>query len=178
MDGGRMFRSLVALGVLAVASASFAATGAAAERRVKLTGRWSDPPDDFTYAVPGCDPSGPPPGCRIVNTGHSAYTGDWAGGSVWQNGLSVVRNVIYLRGIETFTGSVRGCGAGTMTWSMNLTIASGRGRGTFAVIPELGTGGLRGVAGSGTLKLRFRGDTSNYGIQRGVLRCSPRARLG
>src|SRR3954464_11772011 len=107
MARNRVIRSLLAAAVLTAVSASFVSPAArATERTVKLTGRWSDPPDDFTYVSPGCNPSGPPPGCRIVNTGNSSYTDDWAGSSVWQNGISVVHDVLYVRGIETFTGKV------------------------------------------------------------------------
>jgi hypothetical protein len=140
-------------------------------KTVTLTGHWVDGPDDTTYIVPGCRAQAPPPGCRVVNTGHSRYTGDWAGSSRWQNGILIASGTIYVQGIETFTGRVRGCGTGTMTWTMSLVIRGSRGAGTFSVIPALGTGGLRHVSGAGTLRLHFNQDTSNNGLQRGQLHC-------
>jgi hypothetical protein len=143
-------------------------------KTLTLTGHWVDGPDDTTYLAPDCHPDAPPPGCRVTNTGHSKYTGDWAGSSQWQSGVLIASGTIYLQGIETFTGRVKGCGTGTMTWVQSLVIRGSEGTGTFKVIPGLGTGGLRRVTGSGTLNLHFNSDTSNHGRQHGRLRCPTR----
>jgi hypothetical protein len=173
-DAGWARRGLWAVVILVLCAGGLlpAVAGAVGlTKTVTLTGHWVDGPDDTTYIVPGCRAQAPPPGCSVVNTGHSRYTGDWAGSSRWQNGILIASGTIYVQGIETFTGRVRGCGTGTMTWTMSLVIRGSRGAGTFSVIPALGTGGLRHVSGAGTLRLHFNQDTSNNGLQRGQLHC-------
>lgn len=163
---------VVLIGALSVGVGASPATASSGHyKTVTLTGHWVDGPDDTTYLAPECHPDAPPPGCRVTNTGHSRYTGDWAGSSQWQNGILVASGTIYVQGIETFTGHVAGCGTGTMTWAMSLVIRGRKGAGTFNVITELGTGGLKHVTGAGTLRLHFNPDTSNHGRQHGRLRC-------
>ena len=166
------------IGVLCTAVGVLPATasGRGSFKTVRLTGHWVDGPDDHDYIAPDCHPDAPPPGCRVTNTGHSQYTGDWAGTSQWQNGVLVASNTIYVQGIETFTGHVKGCGTGTMTWTMSVVIRDRKGVGTFRVIPALGTGRLRHVRGFGTLRMHTSADPTggNHGRQHGRLRCRRR----
>jgi Protein of unknown function (DUF3224) len=171
----RFARWAALIGVLCMGVGVMPATASGGSMKtVTLTGHWVDPPQDSVYIAPNCDFEAPPPGCRVTNTGHSEYTGDWAGISQWQNGILIARNTIYVQGIETFQGHVKGCGTGTMTWTMSVVIRGSKGAGTFSVIPSLGTGDLRHIRGSGTLRMHTNEDTSNHGRQHGQLRCRKR----
>jgi hypothetical protein len=74
-------------------------------------------------------------------------------------------------GTETFTGTVQGCGQGSMTWTQKGTFHSGTqdGGGQWQLVS--GTGGLAGVKGGGTSTTFVSAVLENYGYFSGKFTC-------
>ncbi len=73
---------------------------------------------------------------------------------------------------ETFTGTVQGCGTGSMSYSLFSTEdTGGNTRVTWQVIEGAGTGELVRLRGHGTQTGLFRSDYSSSGDFRGVVEC-------
>jgi hypothetical protein len=155
-----------------------AAVTACAARERHIIAHYESPPDDL-LAVPPCDLATWKAGLTCRGTAHSTtptvLTGDWAGRTEYQYGwLSVPSGVTYVANVETFTGTVKGCGAGSFTYFMTgPQDADGTIHVTWSIIDGAGTGALSRLQGDGTLTGVFRDDLSSAGDFRGAVRCGP-----
>ena len=150
---------------------------ACAVRERQIMAHYESPPDDVA-TVPPCDLSHWTPGkgaCR--GTGRSVMsttiTGDWEGKTEYQYGwLTVPSGVTYGAVIETFTGTVKGCGTGSISYYLfSIEDAGGNTRVTWTVIEGAGTGELARLSGHGTQTGVFRSDYSSSGDFRGSVEC-------
>jgi hypothetical protein len=105
----------------------------------------------------------------------------WHGTSVYDFCLvpASAPNSFTFSGIETFTGTVAGCGAGTITY----TVADGfaqlapdpaapNGHQRWTIVPGAGTGGLAGVIGGlGVGIFTIQPTLANNGVFAGVVTC-------
>jgi hypothetical protein len=144
-------------------------------KHIAFTAHWSSPRDTF-MTLPPCDPvtyKSPEGICRGTASGAATNTGGWNGTTKFVYGWVYSPNgVTYVQSIETFTGTVRGCGAGTFTYRLSASIAaSGAMTGNITLVPALGTGALKGAHGGATLIGNARPDFSNEGDFRGHLTC-------
>jgi hypothetical protein len=88
-------------------------------------------------------------------------------------------NSITFSGIETFTGTVDGCGTGTITYTVangfaQLTAAPTGPNGfqTWTIVSGAGTGGLAGVSGgAGAGVFTIQPTLANEGFFAGLLTC-------
>jgi hypothetical protein len=154
-------------------------TGCALRER-QIVAHYESPPDDIV-AVPPCDLSHWTAGkdaCRGMgrSTTPTTITGDWEGKTEYQYGwLMVPSGVTYSAVIETFTGTVKGCGTGSMSYYLFATDA-GAGSNTevtWKVIEGAGTGELAELSGHGSQTGVFRSDYSSSGDFRGYVKCRP-----
>jgi hypothetical protein len=143
----------------------------------EIVAHYESPPDQFNAIAP-CDDQHVVPKtgiCRGTQWGMptTILSGDWVGHTEYEMGwLTLPSGVTWASVLETFTGTVKPCGTGTM---MYRQIGSADAKGNLAfeweIIPELGTGELTGVTGRGTLRGVSRDDMSSAGEFRGRLRC-------
>ena len=153
----------VAVGVSA--GPSFGGPGSTG-RTVHVSTRFTDPgAPGFSWFGASCPIQPPAPdGCMLTFTGGTKELGPGLLGSTVYDGKagyggSVDHNVRW-EVTETFTGSVAGCGTGTLVWH-----GSGYGDlvrinpmtlgfplyGTVRIVPGSGTGGLTGITGTFTV---------------------------
>ncbi|WP_281918944.1 hypothetical protein [Nocardia sputorum] len=122
----------------------------------------------------------------VALEGHAAVTGGWQGDAVYTAcfyiGLPKLPvGIEYFYGTETFTGSVDGCGNGTMTYrltdgyvSPDVDTATGRrsGQQKWRISPDGGSGDLTNVrSGSGAAQFIISATGENDGTFTGELRC-------
>jgi hypothetical protein len=174
----------IAVGATAVVGAGGALAGAAAaptvgsptHRSVAVNADFRAPPDVVTFAEP-CSATNPTPTvgvCRGISFGGATYTGTLQGTSVYQTAFTVSRSgMVYFVAMETFTGTVAGCGTGTMTSrSAGSISATGELRYHQQVVEGLGTDGLADVAGQSTATGTYNADGTQTGHLTGRLHCS------
>ena len=133
------------------------------------------PPDVATFAEP-CSATNPIPTlgvCRGTSFGGATYTGTLQGTSAYQTAFTVAPSgVVYFVALETFTGTVAGCGTGTMTSKSAGTIsATGELRYQQQVVRGLGTDGLASVTGQSTVTGTYNADATQTGHLTGRLHC-------
>jgi hypothetical protein len=149
-------RLVLALSVVACTLVAAPAAASAPPGSTAVSGIWV--PVDFGTEL--CTPHGPHI-FRCTVTGFStAYTGDLTGTSSAEfvELVNCKTGKVHGHGTETFTGSVAGVGAGTLTWRIHFsatvasdceTLTSFDGRGVVVG----GTGDLAGL--HGTLEFAF-----------------------
>src|SRR5436190_8053778 len=100
-------------------------------------------------------------------------TGDWEGTLEYQYGsLTVPSGVTYGAAVETFTGTVKGCGTGSVSLYVFLTEdEGGNTRLTWTVIEGAGTGDLAQLSGHSTETGVLQSDHSGAGDFRGSVEC-------
>jgi hypothetical protein len=162
-------------GSLAGAAGS-SATGSPAHRSVAVSSEFQAPPDAVTFAEP-CSATNPIPTvgvCRGTSLGGATYTGTLQGTSAYQTAFTVSPDgVVYFVSLETFTGTVAGCGTGTMTSSNFGTIsATGELQYQQQVVQGLGTDGLAKVNGHATATGTYNADGTQTGHLAGRLHCN------
>lgn len=123
---------------------------------------------DITFATEVRDPSHPE-SCVFPYSGTEAYTGSLNGSGVLAGSAAIQGQCAGGSHQTQFTGSVEGYGAGTlvMSWADHGTPGAAF-VGTWHIVKGLGTSGLAGITGEGTL---IGHDTPDYGgILVGVIR--------
>ncbi len=105
----------------------------------------------------------------------------WHGRSVYDFCLvpTATPGAFTFSGIETFTGTVDGCGTGTITYQVTNGFAqlapdptAPNGHQTWAIVPGAGTGGLSGVTGGqGVGIFTIQTTLANEGFFAGFLTC-------
>src|SRR6185295_15355017 len=113
--------------------------------------------------------------CRGVGRSSTptTFTGDWSGRSDYSYGwLMLPSGTSETLKLETFSGTVKDCGTGTMTYRM-LGSCDPRGRCKldWHTIDGLGTGDLANLKGRGTVTGILRDDFSGVGDFHGWVRC-------
>jgi hypothetical protein len=180
--GGRL---LASVGVAAVAFAAAAWPVASAQAQNAAAVRHVVPV--FTHFLDdgSAGPSSLPcPGGQALR-GDAAFgvkAGDtWVGSSVYDFCLvpAAEPNSFTFSGIETFTGTVAGCGTGTITYTVadgfaklapNPTAPNGHQR--WTIVPDAGTAGLAGVTGGlGVGIFTIQPTLANDGFFAGFLTC-------
>jgi hypothetical protein len=168
---------VAALVATTVVTMTIAGAGEDHARDVHVSAHFVSPTDTFN-TLPPCDPitfTSPTNTCRGTATGHSTFTGDWVGIDEFEYGWLTVPTpigVTYLTSLETVSGTIKGCGAGTMTYRLFATVdPQGHLSGMWRIIPALGTGALRGSTGHGTLSGTVAADFSNTGDFHGTMTC-------
>ena len=141
-----------------------------------------DSPADHVDWMPPCTPERPLPQtgfCR--GTGHSTtpttLTGDWQGVSEYAYGwLALPSGVTFTDNLETFTGTVAGCGSGSMTYWMHAREDEhGNISAEWSIVDGFGGGDLTRARGHGTLTGVFREhDLTSSGEFRGWIHCRAR----
>ena len=142
-----------------------------------MVARFESPPDQFNV-LPPCDTEHfvPTHGqCRGTqwSSPTTSVSGDWVGHSEYTIGwITVPTGVTYASSLETFTGTVKGCGAGTMTYRQFGT-ADKKGAMHFEwqVVDGLGTGDLARVRGHGVFTGASREDQTSVGQFEGDIDC-------
>jgi len=174
------------------AEADEAGQGSAASS-VRTYGHWEDPVG-VIYDSLNCAPDGS--GCDITFHGTAHWTdvhsevggpllkkSDWKGesnyaGTAHQETVAFVPQHSTFLEVDTFTGTVEGCGKGSFKFTLAgnvdftaLTPNGWPGRGTWEVIEGTGKDGLTGITGGGTSTFFFRPTFSNFGDLVGTLIC-------
>jgi hypothetical protein len=132
-------------------------------RSVTFTTRGETVGGDF-----GCDPTDP---TRCAGTFRNVHTfaGDFVGTS-YQVGSAVLLpdGIYHGQAVSTFTGTVAGCGSGTLVILETglLDPSNGDSWGTWTIVRGEGTGELSELSGSGTA------DTRTSDPATGTVRCS------
>jgi hypothetical protein len=168
---------------IVVVGAGGARAGAAAiptassttRRSVAVSADFQAPPDVVTFAEP-CDAAKPIPTvgvCRGTSFGGATYTGTLQGTSQYQTAFTVPPSgVVYYVALETFSGTVAGCGTGSITVRDTGTISvTGQLHYKWEVVQALGTDGLTDVTGHGAVTGAYNADGSQTGHLTGRLRC-------
>jgi hypothetical protein len=145
----------------------------------RLTAHYESPADHLEFQPP-CAPEHPVPETGVCRgTGHSTtpttFTGDWTGRSEYAYAwLALPNGSTLIENLETFTGSIVGCGTGSMTYGMrSVEDQHGNIRAEWEILDGYGTGELERVRGHGTLTGVFReSDLTSSGEFRGSLRCT------
>lgn len=136
---------------------------------------WANPPDKFELTLPCTDTDYIPKTglCHGTGSGHADLTGTWKGTTVYEYGFATTTaNVSQLSIIETFTGTITGCGTGSMSYRLFGTLsATGKIDLTWQTIEGFGSGALTGATGHGTAIGTYNADFSQTGDFEGELRC-------
>ncbi|MEV0032719.1 hypothetical protein [Nocardia sp. NPDC050793] len=124
----------------------------------------------------------------VAMEGHATFTGKWQGAADYKacfyRGLpNLPLGTEYFYGTETFTGSVDGCGTGSMTYKLsdgyvspNVDPVTGQrsGQQIWQISPGGGSGDLAAVnSGSGGARFTISAVGENAGTFTGELRCQP-----
>jgi hypothetical protein len=139
-------------------------------------------PADHLEWVPPCTPERPVPESGVCRgTGHSTtpttLTGDWQGQTEYAYGwLTLPSGVTLTENLETFTGTVTGCGTGSMTYWMHAREDEhGNLAAEWSIVDGFGSGDLAHARGDGTLTGVFReNDLTSSGEFRGSIGCPGR----
>jgi hypothetical protein len=144
--------------------------------RHAIVAHYESPPD-WVLGVPPCDAKTIPQRGVCRGVGHSTkpttITGDWEGRTEYAYGwLTLPSAVNYGVNLETFAGTVKECGTGSITYRM-FGSCDLHGQCTYEwhTIDGLGTGDLASLHGRGTMTGVFRDDFSSAGDFRGWVRC-------
>ena len=136
---------------------------------------WESPPDKFALTLPCTDTDYIPKTglCHGTGSGHADLTGTWKGTTVYEYGFATTpANVSQLSIIQTFTGTINGCGTGSMSYRLFGTLsATGKIDLEWQTVEGFGSGALAGATGHGTATGIYKADFSTTGDFTGVLRC-------
>jgi Protein of unknown function (DUF3224) len=181
----RLQRLFTLLTVIAVASTPWVASGVAhgsAKARplsssgessstkhfhVTMTGSFGPP----TFLAPACNEA---QNCVYpLERTSSILTGSLSGTSVSAGaGVPNAAGGFDAVGIHLFTGTVEGCGAGTLVWTEELASAGGgEAAGTWHIADGSGTGALESVSGSGSFESHVNADGGGTGTSTGRISC-------
>ena len=133
-------------------------------------------PADTISTFPPCDPKTFRPGmeCRgtAASGGPTILTGDWDGTIEYQYGwVAAPSGDQFAAIVETFRGTVRGCGRGSFMNFLFMTESNGTIRATWNTIYGSGTGDLVNLRSHGEITGVFREDYTSAGDFRGVIEC-------
>ena len=145
MHCSRIFVAVVGL-LTAIGTAMPSTTVSA--RELEVTAKLVGP--DPVHGTPACDPAGR---CVLTVAGAAEVTGDLVGGTANAGALmfNSATNTYLTMQYTLFTGTIAGCGTGTMLLRSPEVRGSQRPfSGKIEVILGTGTADLRGVMGSGT----------------------------
>ena len=153
------------------AAPALAGTGRASTRKVSFTTS-SGPPVSF---APTCDAAR---ACLVPVSGgpESSVSGDLNGTGVYAGAARLLgSNEAISSALATFTGTVKGCGTGTITiryaahYSSRLPHGGG---GTWEVVGGVGTGALSHLTGRGTFTVgTVKPDLSGTDSFEGTIHC-------
>jgi hypothetical protein len=143
--------------------------------RVTVHAHWENPPDSFVLSPP-CTQTEyiPLTGlCHGTGAGNATITGSWQGTTTYVYGfVTTPANLTHITILETFTGTITGCGTGTMTYRLTGTVsATGTISDTWETVPDLGSGDLVNVTGSGAQLGTYNPDFTQTGDFTGHLYC-------
>lgn len=142
---------------------------------VPVQAHWETPPDSFVISPPCTDTDYIPATglCHGTGAGNAVITGSWQGTSTYVYGFATTpANLSYLTVVETFTGTVTGCGTGTMTYRIAGTLdASGTLSTHWQIVDGFGSGDLSDVTGHGTQLGIYNADFTTTGDFSGHLKC-------
>jgi len=165
------FHSFLGVGVLAILTFD-----ACSAKQMQIAAHYESPADAI-ITLPPCDEKTFQPGmvCRgtAVSGGPTILTGDWQGATEYQYAWNTAESGDqYAAIVETFRGTVRGCGRGSFMNFLQMTLApDGKLRATWSTIDGSGTGDLVHVRGSGEVSGVFRDDLTSSGDFRGTMTC-------
>jgi hypothetical protein len=176
-NGMNMFRARRRAATVATVLATTIALGCGT-RAQRVVAHYESPADHLEW-MPPCTPEHPLPQTDLCRgTGHSTtptrVTGDWQGNTEYVYGwLALPSGVTFTDNLETFTGTVAGCGSGRMTYWMHAREDEhGNLSAQWSIVDGFGTGELTDVRGHGTLTGVFReNDLTSSGEFRGWIRC-------
>lgn len=121
------------LGAAAITSAASAKSNIAVQPAKSpasagaVKAHWENPPDKFALTLPCTDTDYIPKTglCHGTGSGHADLTGTWMGTTVYEYGFATTpANVSQLSIIETFTGTINGCGTGSMSYRLFGTLSA------------------------------------------------------
>ncbi|MFT3854892.1 MAG: DUF3224 domain-containing protein [Ilumatobacteraceae bacterium] len=147
MRTSRLVAAVVALAPLMAAASS----AMALPQRHTVTRRlvWTYQQSQPAIGTSVCDAGG---ACILpfTITGGPASTGDVAGTTVQAGSASVLPDgTVYANSIITFTGTILGCGTGTVTMRSTGLNKAGTTSGRVVIVAGSGTAELTGITGSG-----------------------------
>ena len=168
---------LVVCGLLLVSGIPNARAGTTATP-IEIKAHFEAPPDKIEMTPPCASWTSIPKGetCRGMarNTGPEIATGDMRGKVEYAYGFVILPSgLTYSGGVDHFTGTIDGCGNGSMVFSYQTTSDS---KGSFDARWDIaegsGTGDLIGIRGTGTFTGTIRPDGSTPTEYRGTVYCS------
>ena len=137
---------LVGAALLVPGEATGASIGARQSDR-KLEGRYEQQP-----AAVGAPLCSPPASCVVPFSLFGVTTGDVAGTMVQAGaGSRMADGSLYANSTVVFTGTVTGCGSGTVTMRSTGVNRGGATTGSIEIVYGSGTGGLASLEGTGTV---------------------------
>ena len=156
-------------------SPSSTTTTASPAGAVPVDAHWENPPDGFALTLPCTDTSYIPTTglCHGTGSGAATLTGTWQGTAVYTYGFATTpENLTYFTAMETFTGTVTGCGTGAMSYRLAGTVdPSGVIADEWEIVDGFGEGDLAGVTGHGQQLGTYNDDFSQSGDFSGELTC-------
>ena len=121
-----------------------------------------------------CSPDGHV--CQIPFFGYDTFTGDVAGSQVNAGAVAVDPSTFIGPAVSlaNFAGTIAGCpgpGSAILRYTVQLGATPGHNIGTFDVVRDSGTGGLRGLHGRGSLVATPQPDGSFPSVLEADLEC-------
>jgi len=174
---------LVLHGIASAAAAdkNAGSNAAAADKKagsIEIKAHYETTPDNSDL-MPPCSAitSVPSKGtCRGLarSTGPMRLTGDWQGQSEYTYGFFILPSAhTYGGGVDQFTGTIRGCGTGSVVYQQQFSFDSkGNFQGRWQMIEGSGIGGLAGLRGTGSYSADIKPDRSISGDYSGTVHCS------
>jgi uncharacterized protein DUF3224 len=169
---------LIACGILLLHGIANADATDKKARPIQNKAHYETTPDHYDMAPP-CSAwtSIPSKGtCRGLgrNTGPETITGDWQGHSEYTYGFFILPSgCSYSSGVDHFTGTIRGCGTGSVVYQVSFSSDSkGNFQGKWQMIEGSGTGDMAGLRGTGTFSQITKPDGSTVGDYSGTVYCS------
>lgn len=163
--------AVMAAAAMFVLAFSLAGTSSAKADSVPVLAHFFDPGTEVVPSTITCHTGG--------TAIHGSATFGTQAGDLW-HGTTSYDYCIYpqaspgwylFAGTETLTGSVAGCGTGTMTWDQAGAFQQGtdNGGGVWRIVAS--SGGLAGIKGGGISKTFVSLALENYGYFAGVTEC-------
>lgn len=182
----RLVLATAALGVIAAGSLPAVARPPSGGEEAALVASFHDPgAPGFTNPQLDC-PDTSRGGCAFAFEGTTVETGDLSGSTRYHGLLypgDAVGHAFRWEVDETFTGTVAGCGRGTVRWtgsgygdvtSFDVPSQSARMWGTLTIVRGSGARGLRGLRGNLVLEARAHAvpPAAQDGTLSGALSCN------
>ena len=137
--------------------------------------RGTDTGGTTEYSDPICDASG---NCVFVTHGSGGQLGGDLDGTEVGAGLTTVATtgVAVIQQSSVFTGTIRGCGTGTVVYTNHGVAVPGEAIFRWAIViePGTGTGDLAGMTGNATGRLDLT-DPAAVAVATGTFRCRTHA---